>query len=145
MKSIFLTLTLIILTFIPAYAAKRIEANPINIAVTLVEKTDSIKVISTLEYYGYTLQGMEDGYCVMKHANGSEIRFSFNENDTPSKYPTVTVKHNTTQKDMNDRLKELNFEKSGNSYERSKNIYSRHSTWCTTGPHNTLIFRHIQR
>ena len=145
MKQIIFTLALLTLTLLSANAAKKIEANAINIAAILVEKTDSAKVASTLEYYGYTLQGKEDGYCVMKHPNGTEIRFTFNEDGTPSKYPTVTVKHNTTQKDLNNRLNELNFEKSGNGYERAKNAYSHYLTHCTSGSHSTLIFRRIQR
>ena len=140
-----LTLTLILLTLLPSTAAKKIEANPINIAATLVEKTDSAKVASMLEYYGYTLHDTENGYCVMKHPNGTEIRFTFNENGTPSKYPTVTVKHNVAPKDLNARLKGLDFEKSGNGYERIRNKQSRYHTRCTSGPHSTLTFRQIQR
>lgn len=143
MKQIFLTLLL--LTPLSASAAKKIEANPINIASILVEKTDSTKVASTLEYYGYTLQGMKDGYCIMTHPNGTEIRFSFNEDGTPSKYPTVILKYNASQRDLHDRLKELNFEKSDNGYEKTKNPYSHYSTKCIAGPHSTLIFSRIQR
>ena len=145
MKQIILTLALLFLTLLPTTAAKKIEANPINIAATLVEKTDSAKVASTLEYYGYTLRGKEDSYCVMKHTNGSEIRFTFSENGAPNKYPTVIVKHNVSQRDLHDRLKGLNFEKSGNSYEKTKNAYSRYSTYCNTGSNGTIIFRRIQR
>ena len=140
----FLTLILL-LTLLPTSAAKKIEANPINIAATLVEKTDSAKVASTLEYYGYTPQGTEDGYCVMKHPNGTEIRFSFSENGTPNKYPTIIVKHNTTHKEINERLKELNFEKSGTYYEHMKNMYSLYITKCSHSPYNTLIFKRSHR
>lgn len=141
---IFLTITLLLLTILPASAVKKIQANPINLAITLVEKTDSTKIASMLEYYGYTLHDTENGYCIMKHPNGTEIRFTFNENGTSSKYPTVTVKHNSTERDLSSRLKELDFEKSGNGFEKAKNAYSRYSIQCTTDSHNILTFRHIQ-
>ena len=141
----FLTLTLLLLTLLPSSTAKKIDANPINIAALLVERTDSAKVASTLEYYGYTPQGKENGYCVMKNTKGDEIRFSFNENGTPSKYPTVTVKLKMTESDLNTRLKELDYEKSGNIYEKAKNAYSRYTTQCSTGPHNTITFRRVPR
>ena len=50
MKQIIFTLALLTLTLLSANAAKKIEANAINIAAILVEKTDSAKVASTLEY-----------------------------------------------------------------------------------------------
>ena len=145
MKPILLTLSFLLLPLLTTHAATTPEANPLNIAATLVEKTDSAKVASMLEYYGYTLHDIENGYCVMRHPNGTEIRFTFNENGTPSKYPTVTVKHNETQRDLNTQLKGLDFEKSGNGYERIRNKQSLYYTRCKSGPHSTLIFRHIQR
>lgn len=141
----FLTLILLLLTLLPSSSAKKIDANPINIAVTLVEKTDSAKVASTLEYYGYTPQGIENGYCVMKNTQGNEIRFSFNDNGTHSNFPTILVKLNITEKDLNTRLKDLDFEKSGNGYQKAKNAYSRYTTQCSTSPHNTLTFRRVPR
>ena len=140
-----LTLTLLLLTLLPASAVKKIEANPIYIAASLVEKTDSANVASILEYYGYNLQDSENGYCIMRHPNGSEIRFSFNENGHSKKYPTVTVKHNATHKDITERLKELDYEKSGNGYVRARTKTSRYLTQCTTGRQSTLTFRRIQR
>ena len=110
MKQIFLTLTLLLSTILPAGAAKKIEANPINIAVTLVEKSDSTKIASMLDYYGYTFQNTENGFAVLKDSKGNEIRYSFNYTDTASKYPTVIVKTEGTHKAFDSKLKELNFE-----------------------------------
>ena len=142
---ILLTITLLILSLLPASAVKKFEPNPINVAAVIVEKADSAKVASILEYYGYTLQDSENGYCIMKHPNGAEIRFSFNENGHSKKYPTVTVKHNATHKDLTERLKDLDYEKSGNGYVRARTKTSRYLTQCTAGPHSTLTFRRIQR
>ena len=144
MKQILLTLTLLLLTLLPAGAVKKINPNPINLAITLVEKTDSAKIASTLTYYGYTLQHIEDGYNVMKNSNGNEIRYSFKENNSIHKYPTVIVKTEGTHKTLDSKLKELNFEKVGNDYERMKNKYSKYKTQCKFGPKNTLIIRHLQ-
>ena len=144
MKPLLFTLTLLLITLLPqsANAAKKIEANPINIAAQLVEKTDSAKVASTLEYYGYQPQGTEDGYQIMRTSNGNEIRFSFNNNG--DKYPTVVVKTHGTSRSIDEKLKELDFEKSGNGYEKIKNAYSKFKTKCSFGSHNTLIFRRIR-
>lgn len=140
---IFLTITLLLLTILPASAVKKIQANPINLAITLVEKTDSAKVASTLTYYGYTLQNIEDGYNVMKDSNGNEIRFSFKESDSSNKYPTVIVKTQGTHKALDSKLKGLNFEKVGNDYERIRNMYSKYKTQCKFGPKSTMTIRRI--
>lgn len=142
MKPLLLTLTLLLTTLLPAQAVKKIEANPINIAAVLVEKTDSAKIASTLEYYGYHPQGTEDGYQIMRTPNGNEIRFSFT--DGGDKYPTVVVKTHGTSRSIDAKLKELDFEKSGNGYEKMKNPYSKFKTKCSFGPHNTLIFRRVR-
>ena len=139
----FLTLLLLFLTILPASAIKKFEANPINIAAVMVEKTDSAKIASTCEYYGFTYQGVEDGYTVMKRTNGNEIKFTFNDNGTINKYPTIVVKTKEAHKEIDARLKELNFEKKGNTYEIKQNQYSRFITQCSFGPHNTLIFRRL--
>lgn len=138
-----LTLTLLILTLLPASAVKKFEANPINIAAVMVEKTDSAQIASTCEYYGFSYQGVEDGYTVLKRSNNSEIKFTFNDNGTIQKYPIIVVKTNETHKEIDNRLKELNFEKAGNIYEIKRNIYSRYITQCNYGSRNTLIFRRI--
>lgn len=143
MKQTLLTITLLILTILPVSAVKKISADPINIAITLVEKTDSAKVASTLTYYGYTLQNIEDGYNVMKDSNGNEIRYSFKESDSSHKYPTVIVKTQGTNKALDSKLKELNFEKVGNGYERMRNKYSKFRTQCKFGPKSTLTLGRI--
>ena len=140
----FLTLTLLLLTLLPASAVKKFEANPINIAAVMVEKTDSAKIASTCEYYGFAYQGEEDGYTVMKRTNGNEIKFTFNDNGTNQKYPIIVVKTKETHKDIAVRLKELNFEKKGNIYEIKRNPYSRYITQCNFGHNNTLMFKRIQ-
>ena len=143
MKQIFLTLTLLLLTLIPAEAVKKITPNPINLAITLVEKTDSAKIASTLTYYGYTLQNIEDGYNVMKDSNGNEIRYTFNLNDIQTRYPIIMVKTKYTHKSLDSRLKELYFEKKGNTYERLRNMFSKYKTVCNYGPKSTMIVRRI--
>ena len=142
---IFLTLTilLLLLTLLPAGAVKKFEPNPINVAAVVVEKTDSAKVASTCEYYGFKYQGVEDAYTVMKRPNGNEIKFTFKENGSPQKYPTVVVKTKETHKEIGERLKAVNFEKEGNIYTAPHNIYSRYITQCHLGTHNTLIFRRL--
>lgn len=144
MKQIFLTLTLLLLTILPAGAVKKITPNPINLAIILVEKTDSTKVASTLEYYGYSPQGKEDGYQIMKDPNGNEIRYSFTNNNSHSNYPTVVVKAKDTHKALDYKLKELNFEKAGNGYERMKNPYSKYKIRCGFGSNNVLVVQRIQ-
>ena len=145
MKRFFLTLTLLILTLLPASAVKKIQANPINIAISLVEKTDSAKIASTLTYYGYTHQATEDGYSVMTDPNGNEIRFSFSKNSSNDKYPTVKVKANDSHKELDLKLKELNFEKKGNSYERIRNQYSKYKTRCSFASRSTMVIQRVRK
>ena len=140
----FLTLTLLLLTLLPASAVKKFEPNPINVAAIIVEKTDSAKVASTCEYYGFAYQGVEDGYTIMKRANGNEIKFTFSENGSIQKYPIIVINTKEANREIDTRLKELNFVKRGNSYEIKRNIYSRYITQCSFGLKNTLIFRRIQ-
>lgn len=142
MKQIFLTITLL-LTLLPASAVKKFEANPINIAAVMVEKTDSAQIASTCEYYGFTFKGVEDGYTVLKRTNGSEIKFTFNDNGTTQKYPIIVVKTNETRKEIDAKLKELNFEKAGNIYEIKRNQYSRYITQSSIGPHKNIVFRRL--
>ena len=143
MKQILLSITLLLLALLPASAVKKISADPINIAITLVEKTDSAKVASTLTYYGYTLQNIENGYTVMKDLNGNEIRFSFKESDSSNKYPTVIVKTQGAHKAIDLKLKELNFERVGNNYENIRNQYSKYKTQCKLSTHSTMTIRRI--
>ena len=145
MKQIILTLTFLLLTILPAGAVKKIEANPINLAVVLAEKADKSKIASYIDYYGYTLQAPDNEYQVMKHPNGDEIRYSFNIDDKESQYPTVIVKVRETPKAIDARLKELNFIKVGNNYERGFFRYNNYVTQCSFGPHNTLVISRIQK
>ena len=143
MKQILFTLILIIIGLLPASAIKKFEANPINIATVMVSKTDSAQIASTCVYYGYSYDGVKDGYTVMKRTNGNEIKFTFKDNGTINKYPTIVVNTKQAHKEIDARLKELNFEKKGNTYEIKQNQYSRFITQCSFGPHNTLIFRRL--
>ena len=143
MKQVLLTITLLILTLLPVSAVKKFEANPINIAAVMVEKTDSAQIASTCEYYGFSYQGVEDGYTVMKRTNGNEIKFTFNDNGTIQKYPIIVVKSKGTHKEIDARLKDLSFEKIGHTYEIKRNQYSRYITQCNVGSKNSLIFQRI--
>ena len=136
-----LTLTLLIISMLPASAVKKFEANPINIAAMMVQRTDSAQIASTCEYYGFVYQGVEDGYVVMKRTNGSEIKFTFNDNGTKQKYPIIVVKTKDDHKEIDTRLKELGFDRKGSIYEIKRNQYSRYITQCSVGPHHTLTFR----
>lgn len=139
----FLPLLLLLLTLFPktAHAIKKFEPNPINVAAVIVTKSDSTKVASTCEYYGFVYQGVEDGYTVMKRTNGAEIKFTFKDNGKTQEYPIVVVKTKGNHKIIDERLKELSFEKEGNIYKAPYNHYSRYITQCSFGPRNTLIFR----
>ena len=143
MQKLFLTITLLILTLLPASAVKKFEANPINIAAVMVEKTDSARIASTCEYYGFVYQGVEDGYTILKRTNGSGIKFTFNDNGTTQKYPIIEVTTREAHKEIDTRLKELGFEKKGNIYEIKRNQFSRYITQCYFGTHNTVIFRRL--
>ena len=130
-----LTLLIFLLfSLLPVHAVKTIEANPINIAVMLTQETDTAKMASTCEYYGFTRQIIKDGYTIFIHPNGSVIRYKFTNAD--QKYPTIEVTSKVSQKEKDNTLKNLNFQKSGNTYER-KSVG--HTTHCTNGPHGTLI------
>lgn len=135
MKKTLLTILTIVFSLFPAYAIKTIEANPINIAISIVEHTDSASIASDLVYYGYFRQQSQEGYNIFRHSNGSEIRYILN--DLVQKYPTIEVKSNTTKKQRDQILKNLNFQKKGNAYERK---YIGFRTRCTLAPNGTLIF-----
>ena len=139
MKNIIILIGFLTFVLFPAQAVKKFEADPINIAAVIVEKSDSSMIASTLDFYGYTFQTEEDDYIVMKHPNGDEIRYSFSTLE--SKYPIVEVKAKGTRKSIDKRLNELDFDKSGNGYEKIRNLYSKFKTQCNFGPRGTLIFR----
>lgn len=118
---------------------KKIEANPINVAVMLTERPDSISIASTCEYYGYLLQSPEDGYTVFRHPNGSTIRYSIREAGNGKTHSTIEVRSKATQKEKDQTLRSLNFQKSGNAYIRRSIGYT---TQCTNGPRGSLVFQH---
>ena len=146
MKKIFCPLLATLLTFLIADAVnkrdvhpiKKIEANPINVAVMLSERPDSTSIASTCEYYGYILESAQDGYTVYKHPKGSIIRFSFERADNGKEYSTIEVTSKVSQKEKDHILQELNFQKSGNAYERLSVGYM---TRCTNGSRGSIIFQ----
>lgn len=132
-KFIFSLLSLIFITALPAGAVKKIEANPINIAVMLTQERDTAEIASTCVYYGYERQLPQDGYTIFTHVNGSKIRYKLIDGD---KYPTLEVKSKVSEKEKDKILKNLNFQKNGNAYER-KSIG--HTTRCASGKNGYLI------
>ena len=142
MKKTILLLTLLFY-LLPAVAAgkfdihptKKIDANPINVAVMLTEQLDSANVIATCEYYGYVNQPSQDGFTVFRHPNGSVIRFKYTTADNGKKYPTVDVKSKGTQKENDKILESLNFRKNGNVIERKSIGFT---TQCMSVPHGFL-------
>lgn len=141
----FLPLILLLFTLLPAGAVKKVDANPINVAVVIVEKGDSTKIASLFDYYGYEKQGIENGRQLMRTANGHKIKYTFQQDEVkPSRYPTIVVKTNVTQKEIETTLKELKFIKVGNAYDRSISRYHNYITRCSLGPNNTLILQRIQ-
>ena len=137
---IFFILSLIFISPLPAGAVKKVEANPINVAVILTEKTDSASIASTLLYYGYVLSSDSNPSQKTEyiHPNGSVIRYSFTKADNGKLYPTIEVTSKASQKEKDQILKSLNFQKNGNAYERRS---ISHSTRCTNGPRGSLIFQ----
>lgn len=132
-KSLILSiLSLIILFALPVHAVKKIEANPINIAVMLVQENDSAKMVSTCDYYGYVRQPSQEGYAVFTHKNGSIIRFKVDD----QKHSIVEVSSKNSQKEKDQILKNLNFHKKSKGYEL-KTIGN--TTRCVSGSHNYLI------
>ena len=142
---IFGLLSLIFIVPFNAGAVKKVDANPINVGVLIAEKGDSTQVASLFQYYGYTPQGMENDYQVMKHFNGDEMRYSFNDSGKEMKYPTIVVKTEASQKEIDAILTELKFIKTGKAYERTVSRYNNYITRCSFGPHNTIIIERVHR
>ncbi len=138
-------LSFFILQAIPAGAVKTINANPVNLAVAIVEKVDSVKVQREFDYYGYKFLSTEDGFKVMKSPNGHEIRYSFQDPKALDNHPVVIVKTTETSEELNKRLTNLKFKKEGNSYNRIASLDDRHIIQCTPGPSNTLLLHCIKR
>lgn len=137
---IFSILSLIFLCSFPVRAVKKIEANPINVAVMLMQEKDTTSMASTCEYYGYTRQPENNGYTIFKHLNGSQIRYKYS--DSNQTFPTVEVTSKASFKEKNQILQNLNFNKVGNTYEQKSVGFT---TRCSFGPHGTLILtRHTK-
>lgn len=141
---IFSILSLIFLHSLPAGAVKKVEANPINIAVMLIQEPDSAKMASTLDYYGYQYQrsltpdtSTLETYRVFTHPNGSIIRYKL----SAEKLPTVEVTSKASGKEKDQILKNLNFQKKDKGYERRSvgNL-----TRCVFGEHGSLVFSTIK-
>lgn len=121
---------------------KKIEANPINVAVMLTEQLDSASTAATCEYYGYVNQPSQDGFSVFKHPNGSIIRFTFTTADNGKQYPTVEVKSKGTQKENDKILESLNFKKNGNVSERRSIGFT---TQCATASQGFIRLQAIPK
>lgn len=98
------------------HPTKKIEANPINIAVMLMQENDTASMAKSCEYYGYTRQPQNNGYTVFNHLNGSSIRYKYT--DSNQQFPTVEVTSKVGSKERDKILQNLNFHKNGNSYEQ---------------------------
>lgn len=145
MRPVILTIITLFLTILSAEAVRKINVNPVNLAVVIVEKSDSADIASTFDYYGYTLTEETDGYKVMRHPNGDEIRYSFSDKGILQTFPIVIVKAKENSKALGFRLNELKFEKTRDVYERKINRYGHHVTQCISGPHGTLTFRRLTK
>ncbi len=137
---IFSILSLIFLCSLPAGAIKKVEANPINVAVMLMQEKDTASMASTCEYYGYIRQPENNGFTVFKHLNGSSIRYKYS--DSNQQFPTVEVTSKASAKEKAQILQNLNFNKEGNSYEQK---YVGGRIKCTFGPHGTILLQRIPK
>ncbi len=124
---------LILLIAIPVFAIKRIEANPINIAVMLMQERDTTTMASTCDYYGYKRQRSHEDFIVFSHPNGSILSYKLAD----TKYPIVEVIYKISTKERDHILKNLSFIRKGNYYERKSVGYI---TQCNNGNSHTLIF-----
>ncbi len=122
-----------------------INANPINVAVVIVEKGDSAKIADLFDYYGYTLHGTEDGYKVMKDTKGNEIRYSFNVPEAIDQYPKVMVKNKENAVEIDNRLNDLKFKKVGDGYERTINYDKNLITKCFLISGNSLVLQRSKK
>lgn len=145
MKKYFFTILLIALFNIPINAIKKIEANPINIAVSLTEKNDSAKIVSDLNYYGYTPNKPAKGTTEFIHSNGSIISFIMPDSHSKGEYPTIEVLSKTSGNELDNILKDLRFKKVGNRYERNNSKYDKYLTRCTHGSSGKLKIKRIKK
>ncbi len=145
MKKLLTLFFTIFLGLLPMQAVMKINANPINVAVVIVEKCDSTNISEFLDYYGYTFQRTDEGYNVMTHPNGSEIRYSFKNTNPSEIHPTVIVTQDANLKETKDILSELKFNKEGDIYQRTISSYNHYITLCEIGAGNKLTFQRIQK
>ncbi len=145
MKKYFLTIFLIALFIVPTSAVKKIEANPLNIAVSLTEKNDSAIIISDLTYYGYTPQLSAKGNTEFHHSNGSVITFTMPTSKSRGEYPTIEVKSNYNRKEIDNIMMDLRFKRVGNGYERNNSRYDKYLTRCTNGSSGILVIKRIPK
>lgn len=134
----------LLFSLLSAYAVKKIDANPINVAFMLAKETDSVKMASTCKYYGYELVPSKNGYIVYTHHNGSIIRYTFKDATNNQPYPQVEVKSKMNSKDIDFTLTDLNFKKVGSAYERKQGRYARTFFICKHGSGGFLIFHQIR-
>ena len=149
----FLPLLLLLINLLPAQAVKKIEANPINIAFLLAQETDSAKMASICDYYGYqpytdssnsnksASAGLSSGKTnTYRHPNGSIIRYTFRDATPSQPYPKVEVKSKKSSKEIEYILTDLRFEKQANGYKRKLGQYARSVTDCKYGHGGFLVF-----
>ena len=143
MKKLTLIITILLFTFLPIGAVKKFEANPINVAIVIVEKGDSASISKLFDYYGYAYKNTEDGYRIMKHSSGNEMRYSISDSCDGTTNTKVIVRTKATHKEVDNLLTELKFKKIGNLYERIIHRYNNQVTQCRFSPRNTLIFERL--
>ncbi|MDE5841309.1 MAG: hypothetical protein K2H49_10370 [Muribaculaceae bacterium] len=139
MKKILLTILIVTFSLLTANAIKKIEANPINIGVSIVEYTDSASIVSDLKYYGYALKQSDKDGAIFSHANGSIIRFIMPQSTSNDKYPIIEVTTKAGIKGIDQIFKSLRFKKEKDSYERIASRYDKYITRCSIGNTGHLI------
>ncbi|MDE5998318.1 MAG: hypothetical protein K2G77_08940 [Muribaculaceae bacterium] len=151
-KLIFCILSLIFLLPLSAYAVKKIDANPINVAYILSQKTDPDAISSTLIYYGYTPQPKgnltpdtsKPETFVYTHPNGSVIKYTFKDISESHPCPYIEVKSNKGSNETIKVLENLAFKKKGSGYLRNIGKHAKTETHCTHGSQGYLIFHRIK-
>ena len=151
----YLTLCILSLFFLlafPAQAVKKIDANPINVAYVLSQKTDPDAIASTLIYYGYTPQPKgnltpdtsKPETFVYTHPNGSVIKYTFKDTTEAQPYPYVEIKSNKGSNETATILENLAFKKKGSGYIRNIGKHAKTETHCTHGSQGSLIFHRVK-
>lgn len=133
------------MTSLPARAVKTINANPVNLAARIVEMVDSARIQQEFDYYGYTLQGTEDVFKVMRTANGHEIRYSFQDPKALDGHPVVIVKTFESTPELDKRLRDMQFNKNGQTYIRVATRDENHLTKCYPNSPNNFLFQCLKR